>query len=63
MRAPIFEEKVVDFLVELAKVTEKQVSREELSRTTRTRRPRPAEAITGSRNVGLLSLGLGRLMR
>ena len=30
IRAPIFEEKVVDFLVELAKVTEKQVSREEL---------------------------------
>jgi hypothetical protein len=28
--APIFEEKVVDFLVELAKVTEKAVSREEL---------------------------------
>jgi trigger factor len=30
IRAPIFEEKVVDFLVELATVTEKQVSREEL---------------------------------
>ena len=30
VRAPIFEEKVVDFLVELAKVTDKQVSREEL---------------------------------
>ena len=29
-RAPIFEDKVVDFLVELAKVTEKPVSREEL---------------------------------
>jgi trigger factor len=29
-RAPIFEEKVVDFLTELATVTEKQVSREEL---------------------------------
>ena len=29
MRAPIFEEKVVDFLVDLAKVTE-AVSREEL---------------------------------
>jgi len=27
---PLFEEKVVDFLVELAKVTDKQVSREEL---------------------------------
>jgi trigger factor len=30
IRAPIFEEKVVDFLVELAKVTERPVSREEL---------------------------------
>jgi trigger factor len=30
LRAPIFEEKVVDFLVELADVTEKHVSREEL---------------------------------
>src|SRR3954453_10958867 len=30
IRAPIYEEKVVDFLVELAKVTEKPVSREEL---------------------------------
>jgi trigger factor len=30
VRAPIFEEKVVDFIVELAKVTDKPVSREEL---------------------------------
>jgi trigger factor len=30
LRAPIYEEKVVDFLVELAKVTEKKVSKEEL---------------------------------
>jgi trigger factor len=30
LRAPIFEEKVIDFLVELADVTEKKVSREEL---------------------------------
>ena len=30
LRAPIFEEKVVDFLLELATVTEKKVSREEL---------------------------------
>ena len=30
LRAPIFEEKVVDFIVELAKVTDKPVSREEL---------------------------------
>jgi ABC-type Zn2+ transport system substrate-binding protein/surface adhesin len=30
LRAPIFEEKVVDFLVELANVSEKKVSREDL---------------------------------
>ena len=30
MRAPIFEEKVVDFLIELATVTERTVAREEL---------------------------------
>jgi trigger factor len=30
LRAPIFEEKVVDFVVELAQITEKPVSREEL---------------------------------
>jgi trigger factor len=32
LRAPLFEDKVVDFLIELAKITEKQVSREELFR-------------------------------
>jgi trigger factor len=32
IRAPIFEEKVVDFLIELAKVSERQVSRDELYR-------------------------------
>jgi trigger factor len=30
LRAPLFEEKVVDFLLELAAITEKQVSREDL---------------------------------
>ena len=30
LRAPIFEDKVVDFLLELAEVTEKPVSRDEL---------------------------------
>jgi trigger factor len=30
LRAPIFEEKVVDFLLELAEITDKQVSRDEL---------------------------------
>jgi trigger factor len=32
LRAPIFEEKVVDFIVELAKVSEKEVSAEELTK-------------------------------
>jgi trigger factor len=32
LRAPIFEEKVVDYLLELVKVTEKAMSREELMR-------------------------------
>lgn len=31
LRAPIFEEKVVDFIIELAKVTDRQVAAEELS--------------------------------
>jgi trigger factor len=30
VRAPIYEDKVVDYIVELAKVTERKVSREEL---------------------------------
>ncbi|MFD0909022.1 trigger factor [Ruegeria arenilitoris] len=32
LRAPIFEDKVVDYVVELAKVTEKEVSKEELQK-------------------------------
>jgi len=32
LRAPIFEDKVIDFIVELAKVTEKEVSSEELTK-------------------------------
>ena len=32
IRAPIFEEKVVDFLVELATVTDRRVTREELAK-------------------------------
>ena len=32
LRAPIYEEKVVDFLTELTQVTDKKVSREELYR-------------------------------
>jgi trigger factor len=32
LRAPIFEDKVVDFVLELAKITEKQVSRDDLFR-------------------------------
>ncbi|MGY3467806.1 FKBP-type peptidyl-prolyl cis-trans isomerase (trigger factor) [Bradyrhizobium sp. LM6.11] len=30
LRAPIYEDKVVDFILELAKVTEKKVSRDDL---------------------------------
>jgi trigger factor len=30
LRAPIFEDKVIDYILELAKVTEKTVPREEL---------------------------------
>ena len=30
LRAPIFEDKVVDFILELAKITDKTVSREDL---------------------------------
>jgi trigger factor len=32
LRAPIFEDKVVDFILELASVSEKKVSKEELFR-------------------------------
>jgi trigger factor len=39
LRAPIFEDKVVDFLVELAKITEKEVSREELFRDEEDEKP------------------------
>ncbi len=51
LRAPIFEEKVVDFLLELATVTDKKVTREELYKEDEaaavSRRPlrRPAGAI------------------
>ena len=39
LRAPIFEDKVVDFLIELAKITEKEVSREELFREEEDEKP------------------------
>jgi trigger factor len=42
VRAPIFEDKVVDFLTELATLTERQVSREELFRDDEEDRPKPA---------------------
>ena len=35
LRAPIFEEKTVDFILELAKVTEKSVTPEELLKAAR----------------------------
>jgi trigger factor len=39
LRAPIFEDKVVDFVVELANVTEKPVTREELFKEDGAERP------------------------
>jgi len=39
LRAPIFEDKVIDFLIELAEVTEKRVSREELLRDDEESKP------------------------
>ena len=38
LRAPIYEDKVVDFMLELANVTEKKVSAKNCTRTTKTRR-------------------------
>ena len=35
VRSPLFEDKVIDFILELAKVSEKPVAREELYRMTR----------------------------
>ena len=45
LRAPIYEEKVVDFLLELVKVTEKKVAREELYKEDD--EDKPAEKATG----------------
>jgi trigger factor len=42
LRAPIFEEKVVDYLLELAEVTERQVSREELYKEDEDEEAKPA---------------------
>jgi trigger factor len=42
LRAPIFEEKVVDYLLELADVTERQVSREELYKEDEDEEVKPA---------------------
>ncbi len=44
VRAPIYEEKVVDFLVELAQVTEKQVARDELYKDDDEDKPAPAQS-------------------
>ena len=44
LRAPIFEEKVVDYLLELVKVTDKPVSREELMREDEDETPAAAPA-------------------
>jgi trigger factor len=42
LRAPIFEEKVVDFLLELANVTDKEVPREELYKEDEDEEGQPA---------------------
>ena len=55
MRAPIFEEKVVDFLLELAKVTEKQVSREELFKDDEDEKSAPASRRRHPRADAILS--------
>jgi trigger factor len=44
IRAPIFEEKVVDFLLELATVTEKKVTREELEKDDEEQKGAPGQA-------------------
>jgi trigger factor len=44
LRAPIFEEKTVDFILELAKVTEKPVTPEELMKAARETEEEPAPA-------------------
>ena len=68
LRAPIFEEKVVDFIVELAKVTDKPVSREELFKEDEAQRPErprrrsasgPAKAAGGGANRGISTGGGG----
>ena len=41
LRAPIYEDKVVDFILELANVTEKKVSREDLFKDDERRRAQP----------------------
>jgi trigger factor len=42
LRAPLYEDKVVDFILELAKVTDKKVSREELEAEPEDEMPKPA---------------------
>ena len=46
LRAPIYEEKVVDFLLELVNVTDKTVSREELMREDEDEATRPGRAMS-----------------
>ena len=41
LRAPIYEDKVVDFILELATVTERKVTREELFKDEDARKPPP----------------------
>ena len=58
LRAPIFEEKVVDFLLELASVTENKVSREELFKEDADRWPNaPKPAAANVQKPALLAVG------
>ncbi len=47
LRAPIFEDKVCDFVLELAKITDKDVSAEELAAEDDRPAPKPRQAKTG----------------
>ena len=61
LRAPIYEDKVVDFILELANVTEKKVTREELYKDDERARPRPDRSHLTLRMNGESGRGEGRL--
>ena len=67
LRAPIYEDKVVDFILELANVTEKKVSREELFKDERRRENRRLIAATSTlmmnRKSGPATASVARRLR